>query len=330
MKLRIGDKVRFLNEKGEGVVTRFKDKNYAFVEMPDGFEIPYIIKELVPIHTELIINPEAENLDLSPENVTADVVYFVIEPDHELPVLVNDYNIYLFNSSSYHLLFSYSIKDDTYFQALKHGEVGPYQKIILKQVKAGFFKEYPYQKMECILFKNTHFRAQVPIAETIHIGSSSLSQSQLIKHQEFKLPVYAFIIKDEFIVAQNVEQDLSSDDLNRLKAIKEFKSSAKVSKSKKEQLKMLEKEIDLHIEELIEEVSGLTNHEILSIQLERVEKELDKAIHGGAKKLVLIHGVGNGRLKMEIQKILKDYKGLTFQDASYKEYGFGATQVNIL
>ncbi len=330
MKLRIGDKVRFLNEKGEGVVTRFKDKNYAFVEMPDGFEIPYIIKELVPIHTELIINHEAENLDLSPENVTADVVYFVIEPDHELPVLVNDYNIYLFNSSSYHLLFSYSIKDDTYFQALKHGEVGPYQKIILKQVKAGFFKEYPYQKMECILFKNTHFRAQVPIAETIHIGSSSLSQSQLIKHQEFKLPVYAFIIKDEFIVAQNVEQDLSSDDLNRLKAIKEFKSSAKVSKSKKEQQKMLEKEIDLHIEELIEEVSGLTNHEILSIQLERVEKELDKAIDGGLKKLVLIHGVGNGRLKMEIQKILKDYKGLTFQDASYKEYGFGATQVNIL
>ena len=93
---------------------------------------------------------------------------------------------------------------------------------------------------------------------------------------------------------------------------------------------MLEKEIDLHIEELIEEVSGLTNHEILSIQLERVEKELDKAIDGGLKKLVLIHGVGNGRLKMEIQKILKDYKGLTFQDASYKEYGFGATQVNIL
>lgn len=329
MKLRIGDKVRFLNEKGEGLLTRFKDKNYAYVELPDGFEIPYLIKELVPIHTELIINSEAENLDLNPEIATAETVYFVIEPDHELPILVNDYNIYLFNSSSYHLLFSYSIKDDAYFQTLKHGEVGPYQKVLLKQVKSGFFKEYAYQKVECILFKNTHFRAQIPIAETIHISASSLGVAQLIEHEEFKLPVYVFILKDEFTVSQNVEQKLSNDDIEKLKSIKEYKSSTKVSKSKKEQLKLLEKEIDLHIEELIEDVAGLSNHQILSIQIEKVEKELDKALENGIKRLILIHGVGNGRLKMEIQKILKDLKGVTYQDASYKEYGYGATQVNI-
>ena len=32
MKLRIGDKVRFLNEVGEGTVTRFKDKETVFVD----------------------------------------------------------------------------------------------------------------------------------------------------------------------------------------------------------------------------------------------------------------------------------------------------------
>src|SRR5688572_1737309 len=103
MKLRISDKVRFLNEKCEGVVTRFRDKNTAFIELPDGFEIPYAIKQLVPIHTEIIINSEAENLDLDPESGVMDAVYFVIEPDHEMPMLVSDYNIYLFNSSSYNL-----------------------------------------------------------------------------------------------------------------------------------------------------------------------------------------------------------------------------------
>ncbi len=330
MKLRIGDKVRFLNEKGEGVITRFGDKNTAYVEMPDGFEIPYAVKQLVPIHTELIINSEAENLDLEPESGVTDAVYFVIEPDHELPMLVSDYNIYLFNSSSYNLIFSYSIKDDMYFQTLKHGEIGAYQKISLKTVKAAFLKEYPYHKLEALLFKNVHYRSQIPISETVFVNPANFNNSSLIKHEEFKRPVYAFLIKDEFIVSQNIEQDLSEEDLLKLKKLKEGNSFKKISKSHKEQLKSLEKEVDLHSEELVEDIKGLSSHEMLSIQLERFEKELDAAITGGLKKLVFIHGVGNGRLKMEIRNALKATPGVTFQDASYKLYGFGATQVNIL
>lgn len=330
MKLRIGDKVRFLNEIGEGVVTRFADKNTAYVELPDGFEIPYSVKQLVPVHTELIINSEADNLDLDPESGVTDAVYFVIEPDHEMPVLVSDYKIYLFNSSSYNLIYAYSIKDDAYFQTLKHGEVGAYQKILLKTCKVGFFKEHSYHKIECILFKNVHYRAQIPIAETIFVNPENLKQSSLIKHEEFKRPVFAFLLKDEFIVAQNVEQELTEEDIARLKSVKESRPFSKTSRSHKEQLKKLEKEIDLHIEELVDNVNGMSNHEMLSIQLERFEKELDKAMENGMKKLIIIHGVGNGRLKREIQNILKTTSGITYQDASYKDYGFGATQVNIL
>lgn len=330
MKLRIGDKVRFLNETGEGVITRFGDKNTAFVEMPDGFEIPYAVKQLVPIHTELIINSEAENLDLEPESGVADALYFVIEPDHELPMLVSDYNIYLFNSSSYNLIFTYSIKDESYFQTLKHGEIGAYQKLLLKTVKSSFFKEYPYHKIECLLFKNVHYRGQIPVSETVFVNPSNFNHHSLIKHEEFKRPVFAFMLKDEFIVSQNVEQELTQEDIERLKKMKEVNSFQKTSKSHKEQQKKLEKEIDLHIEELVDDVNGLSSHEMLSIQLERFEKELDKAIEGGVKKLVFIHGVGNGRLKMEIRNALKGMSGVTYQDASYKLYGFGATQVNIL
>ncbi|MDP1802890.1 MAG: hypothetical protein Q8L81_16130, partial [Bacteroidota bacterium] len=149
MKLRIGDKVRFLNETGEGVVSRIKDKLSVFVEMQDGFEIPYLASQLVPIHTELIIDKDADNIELNPEAHVNDAVYLIIEPDHELPTLINDYKIYLFNSSSYNVLFSYSIKDEEYFQTLKHGELGAYQKILLKQVKIQFFKDYSYHKIEC-------------------------------------------------------------------------------------------------------------------------------------------------------------------------------------
>ncbi len=330
MKLRIGDKVRFLNEVGEGKVSQIKDKNTVFVEMQDGFEIPFLVNQLVPIHTELIIDKDRENIELNHDASIADAVYFVIEPDHDLPTLVNDYKIYLFNASSFNLLYSYSIKDEAHFQTLKHGEVGAYQKILLKQVKLNFFTEYNYQKIECLLFKNSHFKAQLPIAEVINVSPKVLAEAKLIKHDEFKFSVYGFLLKDDFISNNQVVQELSLIDIARLKSIKEFKSSSKISKSNKEFLKSLEKEIDLHIEELIENPKNLSNFEMLNIQLERFDKELDDAFEKHIKKIVFIHGVGNGRLKQEIINRLKHIKGITFHDASHKQYGYGATQINIL
>ncbi len=330
MKLRIGDKVRFLNETGEGVVSRIKDKTSVYVEMQDGFEIPYLASQLVPIHTELIIDKDADNIELNPDAYINDAVYLIIEPDHELPALINDYKIYLFNSSSYNVLFSYSIKDEAYFQTLKHGELGAYQKILLKQVKIQFFKDYSYHKIECLFYKNSHFKTQMPIVEIVNISPKTLAESKVIKHDEFKFPVYGFLLKDEFLTQTNVEQDLSLVDIARLKSIKEFNSRSKASKSNKEYLRSLEKEVDLHITELIENPEGLSNFEMLNIQLEKFDTELDEAISKNMKKIVFIHGVGNGRLKQEIVTRLKNTKGVTFQDGSYKDYGFGATQVNIL
>ncbi len=329
MKLRIGDKVKFLNETGEGIVTRIKDNATVFVEMPDGFEIPYLIKQLVPIHTELIINNDAENIELTPDANIADAIYFVIEPDHEMNLLMNEYSLYLYNASAYNIMFTYSIKDDAYFQTLKNGEAGPYQKILLKQVKINFFKEFKEHKIDILLFKKTHFKSQIPISEVVYITPDNLSKSSTIKHPEFKFPVYAFLLKDEFETSKKIEVKLTDTDISKLRSIKEFISKDKISKSHKEYLKSLEKEVDLHIEELIDSTQGMTNHEILSIQMEKFEKELDAAISKGMKKIIFIHGVGNGRLKQEIQSVLKATKGLTYHDASYKEYGFGATQVNI-
>lgn len=330
MKLRIGDKVRFLNEIGEGIVSRIQDKVSVYVEMQDGFEIPYLASQLVPIHTELIIDKNADNIELNPEAHINDAIYLIIEPDHELSYLVNDYKIYLFNSSSYNILYSYAIKDDLYFQTLKHGELGAYQKIALKQVKIQFFKEYNYHKIECLFYKNTHFKPQMPIVEIVNVSPKTLSESSAIKHDEFKFPVYAFLLKEEFITQTNVEQELTVNDITKLKSIKEFNSHSKISKSNKEYLKSLEKEVDLHITELIENSQGLSNFDMLNIQLEKFENELDEAIYKHLKKIVFIHGVGNGRLKQEIIARLKNTRGITFQDASYKDYGFGATQVNIL
>lgn len=328
MKLRIGDKVRFLNEVGEGIITRFKDKETVFVEMPDGFEIPYLTKHLVPVHTELILNPEVENIDMVPESILTDSVYFIIEPDHEMPLLVSDYKFYLFNSSSYNVCFTYSVKDDSYFQTLKHGELGAYQKVFLKQVKKNFFKEYAYHKVECLFYKNSHYKSQIPLAEVLYINDRILAQSSLVKHAEFIRPVHGFVLKDDFMQNDVIEQRLSNEDITRLKSIKEFKQPLKVSVAK-QKIKDLTKEIDLHIEELMDSYSGLTNAQILAIQLERFEKELEYCLSNNMRKLIVIHGVGNGKLKQEIIAILKSMDGISYHDASYKHYGFGATEILI-
>ena len=330
MKLRIGDKVRFLNEVGEGVVSRIKDNKTVFVEMPDGFEIPYSANQLVPIHTELILDKDTENIELDPGARINDAVYFVIEPDQELPQLISDYKIYLFNSSSFNLMYAYSIRDEEYFQTIKHGEAGPFQKVLLRQVKLPFFNEFPYHRIEGIFYRHSHFKAQPPLNQVLHVSPNILNRFDRIVHEEFRFPVYGFLLRDEFAQTEKVEHQLSLVDLAKLKALKEFKTSHAKSKSSKEYLKSLEKTIDLHISELVENTQGLSSHELLHIQLERFEKELDTAIQGSIKKIIFIHGVGNGRLRQEIHSILRQTQGITFHDAPYKDFGFGATQVNIL
>ena len=50
--IKIGDKVRFLNDVGGGTITGFQDKDIVLVADADGFEIPTLISEVVAIDTD--------------------------------------------------------------------------------------------------------------------------------------------------------------------------------------------------------------------------------------------------------------------------------------
>jgi dsDNA-specific endonuclease/ATPase MutS2 len=87
-------------------------------------------------------------------------------------------------------------------------------------------------------------------------------------------------------------------------------------------------EIDLHIHQLLDDTRGLSNHEMLEIQMGKFRNEMETAIANGTQRIVFIHGIGNGTLKQEILRELgSKYKKYYFQEASFKEYGFGATMV---
>ncbi|WP_298238209.1 Smr/MutS family protein [uncultured Algibacter sp.] len=88
-------------------------------------------------------------------------------------------------------------------------------------------------------------------------------------------------------------------------------------------------EVDLHINQLVKSSRGMTNHDMLSLQLDTARRQLDFAIKKRFQKIVFIHGVGEGVLKMELDYLFGRYNNVKFYDAEYKKYGLGATEVYI-
>ncbi len=88
-------------------------------------------------------------------------------------------------------------------------------------------------------------------------------------------------------------------------------------------------EIDLHLEELVEFPNKLDDWQKLHTQMQHVKKCLNAAFDNKIKKIVFIHGVGTGVLKIELRNYLSQYNHLIVNDGDYREYGMGATEVII-
>ena len=89
-------------------------------------------------------------------------------------------------------------------------------------------------------------------------------------------------------------------------------------------------EVDLHLEKLVEDASKLSDGEKLSFQLGFFERRLNTAIRERKKRVIVIHGVGEGILREEVRKALQFYEGVRFDDADPRRYGYGATAIEIL
>ncbi|NMH86076.1 Smr/MutS family protein [Flavivirga algicola] len=88
-------------------------------------------------------------------------------------------------------------------------------------------------------------------------------------------------------------------------------------------------EVDLHISKLIKSSKGMSKHDMLTLQLDTAKRQLDFAIRKRIQKIVFIHGVGEGVLKVELEYLFGRYNNIKFYDANYQKYGLGATEVYI-
>jgi DNA-nicking Smr family endonuclease len=89
-------------------------------------------------------------------------------------------------------------------------------------------------------------------------------------------------------------------------------------------------EVDLHIHELLDNTTGMSAGDMLNYQLDVFRRSMNEHLSEAGHKIVFIHGKGDGILRSAIEKELRTkYKNCAYQDASFREYGFGATMVTI-
>jgi dsDNA-specific endonuclease/ATPase MutS2 len=86
-------------------------------------------------------------------------------------------------------------------------------------------------------------------------------------------------------------------------------------------------ELDLHMHELLDRFDHMSKKEMLDHQLSCMRAFVSEAKQKGFKKIVLIHGVGEGILKAEIWAWLDQQSKLSYHDGPYRIYGYGATEI---
>lgn len=343
--LKVGDKVKFLNDVGGGVITSFVSKKVVNVENEDGFEIPVLLTELVKVvdfsapptysgdSRQGIAEPKAEQK--SSKRVIAPTVikgnddpkfYFAFHPKDQTNPLNSEIEMHLINDSNFILLYHFSTFDGSEYKTVDFGELEPNTKTYLDGIAQSDLSDLPKFWFRIIPILKNSKDLYDPITKEISVQPMKFYKDKSFEKNEFfkgNAMIFSLITSE---LSESIER-ITDKDFKKVVNAKDKDHRPKEEAPKKKRSKDIV-EIDLHIDELIDSTTGLSNKEILEIQMDRFESEIQLAIKNGNKRIVFIHGVGNGVLKNEVNRELKrKYKKYDHQDASFKEYGFGATMV---
>lgn len=137
----------------------------------------------------------------------------------------------------------------------------------------------------------------------------------------FQLKELVVIVHDELVIPTVSKQTTPKDKQMEVAARKKLSGMLSTSEATYE--------IDLHIHELLDRFEHMSNGEILQFQMTKCRAFVREAIEKRYPKIVLIHGVGEGVLRSEIHRYLEQLDTISFHDAPYRIYGYGATEVII-
>lgn len=364
--MKKGDKVRFLSEVGGGIVSGFQGKNIVLVEDEDGFEIPMPITECVVIDTDDYNIARVNTLGMKRTNEVDDRATHRSSPDEVAgsqedftspPVEIkgNDllnvklayvpgdikritttlFDAYLVNDSNYYLYYTYLSATGKSWQVRSHGLIEPNTKLFLEEFGRELLNDIERVCVQLLPFKTDRGFLMKP-AVNVELRINGVKFYKLHSFGEspfFDEPslVYDIVVNDQpvrevYVDAESLKEAIvyKNDEADKPRV----KASPARSKQTNRSSDIVE--VDLHIHQLLDNTSGMTNGEMLEYQLNVFRDTLARYAGQSGQKIVFIHGKGEGVLRRAIEQELRTrYKTYTFQDASFQQYGFGATLVTI-
>ena len=361
---KIGDIVRFLSSTGGGRIVKI-DGQIAHVEEEDGFVTPVLLKELVVVRaagdeavradafggtrrakeevkakeqskfvpTQVPEQPKApvteETATGNRMNVT--LAYLPVELKH---LNTTQFEAYLVNDSNYFLYFTYlSRADDEQGWTTRYaGIVEPNIQIYLGEMTGAEVGRLDRVAVQYVAFKrDKEFSLKAPVAMETHLDTTKFFKLHCFReHRYFDEKVIAV----DVVVNDVPQRPMVVDSSSLEDALRQKKEEKRAARPLKKPVKRDSKpgiiEVDLHIGALLDTTAGLSNADILNCQIDAFRKVMDENLRNKGQKIVFIHGKGEGVLRQALMKELSHrYKGHDVQDASFREYGYGATQVTI-
>lgn len=338
----IGDYVRFLNQVGGGRITKINGQT-AYVTDEDGFETPVLLRECVVVPSSnstqaaieaqsqpSVIETPAPTVAETPEGEKLTAV-IIFEPHDIKRLSATDFDALLVNDSNYHLLYSVALREatDMKWTSFASGTVEPGTQILLDEIAHDDLPSLERMSVQLIAYKPSKpYDAKPPVAVEVKIDNTRFAKLHCFAKSEYSpVPV---------ITVPIVEADKVNRPINLSEALEnsvpKLKTEDRVQKQPSSQPKKSDEVpvVDLHIDSLIDSTAGLSPADMLSRQIEEFHRHMKLIKKRPGAKIIFIHGKGEGVLRHAIlDQIRRYYPKCETQDASFREYGFGATQITI-
>lgn len=352
---KVGDRVSFLSSTGGGKVTKIIDSRMVMVEIEDGFEVPCLISDLVfdyrsqPVRQQQIVDvvqqeiKEKELLQQQQEEnarhgglrrfakeAEKEGVYLAFVPHEQQWLLTGAMDVMLVNHTPFEMLYTFTIKEESRFVNVDYGQMEKYEKVVVETISRDDLEHWCNGIVQAIFTKDSSDMVLMPLNAPFSLRTNRFFKEGSYLMSGILGEKAVMVCLSELIALKGGEADL-------MKIAKEGVGSQAPQKDLVKQEAPIDKHrtapgeatVDLHIGELVENIAGLSSHDMFQIQMDYFKKMLDSAIAAEYTKVTFIHGVGNGVLKNAIIEELKKYKNTENRMASIAKFGVGAIDVVI-
>lgn len=334
MKFQLGDRVLILhsNEEGE-VIDIINDKMVMIdvrgVKFPayiDQLDFPYFKrfseKKLFPSRKEKKYIDDLKKEKIPPKKIV-DGVWLSFLPrfdsDEFGDDVVEELKIHLINRTEKGYRFIYRLEFFGKPEFDLKAEIRPFEDFYLHDVPFADMSDSPAFNFEFSLMQPEKVKADFFEAVV------KLKPKQLFDKIE-KLKE-----KGEATFTQKLFQEYPDKALENKIAFDSLVSrGVKIYNAKevKQHLPPPRTIVDLHIEKLTDSWKNLSNTEKLELQLKEFEKSFELALAHHQAQLIIIHGIGSGRLRDEIHDLLRLKREVkSFVNQYHASFGYGATEI---